>query len=220
MSRRDHGDERCATCAMRTQLCICALTPSLSSSSSLTLLLHKDEAHKPTNTGALAARCLADSRIVIVGGDDVVDVAARDARPQLLLFPAEGAPVLTAADGPCELVVPDGTWRQARKMRSRIAGLASLPCRVLPATTMATTYRLRSERREGGLATLEAIAAALRILDGDTGDEVADAMLGVFRVMVSRTLWLRGQLRDDEVVGGVPEAARRHDPRGGLPPAP
>jgi DTW domain-containing protein YfiP len=143
-------------------------------------------------------------------------VAARDARPQLLLFPAVAAPVLTRDDGPCDLVVPDGTWRQARKMRPRVAGLAALPCRVLPATTMATTYRLRSERREGGLATLEAIAAALRILDGDRGDEIADAMLGVFRVMVSRTLWLRGQLRDEEVLGGIPDAARRHDPRGGL----
>jgi hypothetical protein len=39
-------------------------------------------------------------------------------------------------------------------------------------------------------------------------------MLGVFRVMVERTLWLRGALGDGEVTGGIPAAARANDPRG------
>ena len=76
-----------------------------------------------------------------------------------------------------------------------------------------TEYRLRLEGRDGGLATLEAIARAFRILDGAV---VEEAMLAVFRTMVERTLWLRGALGDDQLVGGLPEAARRHDPRGGL----
>jgi hypothetical protein len=33
-------------------------------------------------------------------------------------------------------------------------------------------------------------------------------MLAVFRVMVERTLWLRGMLRDADVTGGVPADAR------------
>jgi hypothetical protein len=31
--------------------------------------------------------------------------------------------------------------------------------------------------------------------------------------MVERTLWLRGQLRDDQVAEGVPDAARVANPR-------
>ncbi|CAN5390619.1 hypothetical protein BH11MYX1_BH11MYX1_01740 [soil metagenome] len=49
----------------------------------------------------------------------------------------------------------------------------------------------------------------MRILEGDRGAEIEEAMLAVFRLMVSRTKWLRGQLRDDEVVGGLPVGARR-----------
>ncbi len=222
MSRRDNAAARCPTCHMHRALCLCQETPSLSTSSRLLLLLHKDEAHKPTNSGALAARCLQNSRVAVGPTQEPVLTLASDEPPALLLFPADDARVLTAADGPCTLVVPDGTWRQARKLRARTPGLSSLPCVTLPPAGeggLATTYRLRTEGRDHGLATLEAIAAAFGILEGDRGVAVEAALLAVFRLMVDRTLWLRGSLRDDEVHGGIPAAARRHDPRGGLPPA-
>lgn len=232
MSRRDNADRRCAVCRMHLQLCLCPETPSLSTTSSLTLLLHREEQEKPTNSGALAARCLQQSRVV------VVDPGDRDAAPfslpppwgtpprrQLLLFPADDAVSLDSAldsvsfdggAGGIDLVVPDGTWRQARKMRARLPGLSALPCVTLP-TTVTTSWRLREERREHGLATLEAIAAAFRVLEGDA---VADALLAVFRLQVDRTLWLRGALRDHEVSGGLPDAVRLHDPRGGIKKTP
>jgi hypothetical protein len=43
-------------------------------------------------------------------------------------------------------------------------------------------------------------------------------MTAVFRVMVDRTLWLRGALRDDQVTGGIPPAALAANPRGGRVP--
>jgi DTW domain-containing protein YfiP len=70
-------------------------------------------------------------------------------------------------------------------------------------------YRLRDEPQPDGLATLEAIARSLRILEGDAGESISNAMLAPFRVMVERTLWFRGKLPDHEVTGGVPAAARR-----------
>jgi DTW domain-containing protein YfiP len=159
----------------------------------------------------LAARCLASSVVVV---DGPVPPSVRDGEgPMALLFPSEGARELSKADGPLTLVVPDGTWRQARKMRTRTKGLAGLPCVTLPPGPT-TTYQLRAERREHGLSTLEAIARAFGILEGPA---IEDALLAIQRVMVDRTLWLRGVKRDDDVFGGVPEAARLHDPRGGLP---
>lgn len=77
-------------------------------------------------------------------------------------------------------------------------------------------YRLRAEPQVGGLATLEAIARALRILEGAAGEAISAAMLDVFRTMVDRTLWFRGKLRDHEVTGGIPHAARLDDPRGAV----
>ena len=78
-----------------------------------------------------------------------------------------------------------------------------------------STYRLRSEAHPFGLATVEAIARALRILEGDRGGAIELALLHVFHAMVERTLWSRGDLDTEDVTGGVPGGALRHDPRSG-----
>jgi DTW domain-containing protein YfiP len=220
MTRRDNPD-RCATCRMHSTLCICALVPRLVTRSRLALVVHHGEARKPTNTGQLAARCLERSTITIVGErdrpNDLPPVA--DGEQAVLLYPDDDAvPIadFAAADRPVVLVVPDGTWRQASKMRRRHPALAALPCVSIP-DTAATQYRLRAEHRTGGLATFEAIARALAILEGDAGPALEAAMLAVFRVMVDRTLWFRGALRDGEVTAGIPHAAIVADPRGGRP---
>lgn len=210
MSRRDNVEARCPTCHMHATLCICTLVPRLAARTRLSLLVHYREARKPTNTGLLAARCLERSDVGIVG-----DLACPLALPLvhpgelgLLLSPDDDAVPIAryaAVDQPVALIVPDGSWRQAGKMRRRVPGLGDLPCVTLPPTT--TTYRLRAEPRSGGLATLEAIARALGILEGERGVAIEAAMLAVFRVMVDRTLWLRGALPAAEVTGGVPAAA-------------
>lgn len=217
VSRRNNL-ERCPACAMHETLCICALVPRLTTRSRLELIVHYREERKPTNTGQLAARCLERSSISIVG-DRVRPLARAPATADelpLLLFPAEDAVSITQfadADRPIVLVVPDGNWRQASKFRKRIPGLAEMPCVVLPELGP-TDYRLRAEPHAGGLATFEAIARALGILEGAAGPALEREMLAVFRVMVERTLWLRGALTDAEVTGGVPAAARERDPRG------
>jgi len=217
MSRRNNLD-RCAGCRLHATLCICALVPQLRTRTRLALLVHYREARKPTNTGQLAARCLAGSTVEVVGVRDQPPprlVVHGDELP-VLLYPSDDAvPIarFAAHDRPIVLVVPDGNWRQAAKMRRRIAGLAEVPCVTLPATAP-TAYRLRAEPQAEGLATFEAIARALAILEGDAGPALEAAMTAVFRVMVERTLWLRGLLTDGEVTGGIPAAALANDPRG------
>ena len=208
MSRRDHADARCRACLMYTSLCICALIPRLVTRSRLVLLVHYREARKPTNTGQLAARCLAGSRVEIVGDRDrpLRLPLVEPGEDAVLLYPSDDAvplSTLAARDTPLTVVVPDGNWRQAAKMGRRIPGLDRLP-RVTLGDPRPTEYRLRAEPQADGLATLEAIAQAWRILEGEAGAAIEAAMLHVFRVMVSRTLWLRGALPADQVVGGVP----------------
>jgi DTW domain-containing protein YfiP len=111
--------------------------------------------------------------------------------------------------------VTDGTWRQAFKVRNRVAGLSDLPCVSLPHDAP-STYRLRSEAHPHGLATIEAIARAMGILEGERGPEVRLSLERVFRAMVERTLWARGEIDPCDVTGGVPEGAMRHDPESGL----
>ena len=198
---------------------MCALIPRLETRTRVVLFLHRAEDRKSTNTGRLATECLVNSEVQIRGYQShptprfVCDPTSQP----LLLFPDEGAIPLTrfpsaAFDRPVVLVVPDGTWRQASKVRNRVPGLKELPCVSLP-PDVPSIYRLRAEAHEHGLATMEAIARAMGILEGA---HVRVALEHVFRAMVERTLWARGEVESADVTGGVPEGAMRHDPRSGL----
>lgn len=207
MSRRDNALVRCVRCRMLPWLCVCALmpTPRQPTRTRLSLIIHKDEARKPTNTGQLAVACLANSEVLVRGHADQPSAPwqAPPGTRALLLFPADDAVTLdrlAPSPQPTTLIVPDGTWRQAQRVRTRVPGLRDVPCVVLPPGPP-TRYRLRSESRPGGLATLEAIARAFAILEGA---EVGAMLERVFDAVVERTLWSRGALAADQVAAGIP----------------
>ena len=217
MSRRDNADARCPRCRIHASLCVCALIPRIPTRARLVLMIHRREARKPTNTGRLAIECLPNSEVRLRGHEWSPDVPFTwDGSTQpLFLYPeADATPIarFAASERPVTLIVPDGTWRQAAKVRSRVPGLADVPC-VSIEPDAPTIYRLRNETRDGGLATIEAIARALGVLEGR---HVRVALEKVFRAMVERTLWSRGQLDTDGVSAGIPAGALRHDPRSGL----
>jgi len=203
---------------MHGSLCVCSLVPRVATRTRLVLVIHRVEARKPSNTGRLAAACLPNSEVLVRGHADAPSEPIRPAPGSrlLLLFPHEGAvplgPIHAAGLGPVTLVVPDGTWRQASKVRQRVPGLRDVPCVSLPADEP-SIYRLRAEAHEHGLATLEAVARAMGLLEGL---HVRRALEHVFRAMVERTLWSRGEMATADVTGGVPAGALRHDPRSGL----
>ena len=204
MSRRDNVARRCPRCRLFLEVCVCALIPSLQTRTRLLLLIHRDEERKPTNTGRLGTLSLCNSELVLHGERDQPTVISWPEGSQpLLVFPHDEARPITEyarLDRPVTLIVPDGTWRQAAKMRTRLPALAGVPTVSLPEGAE-TRYRLRAERREGGLATIEAIARAFGVLEGEA---VEQALLELFQIMVERTLWVRGQLAAAEVRGGIP----------------
>jgi DTW domain-containing protein YfiP len=201
---------------MHVGLCFCATIPRLVTRTRVVLVMHRFEDRKPTNTGRLATECLENSETVIRGDDSgaPADVTfAEGARP-VLLFPARDARPLEEfrdAETPLTLVVPDGNWRQASKVKKRVRGLAEIPCATLSGGPP-SAYRLRTEHRETDLSTIEAIARALGLLEGA---EVRLALETVFHTMVERTLWARGALATDRVASGIPAGAKPHDPVSG-----
>jgi len=182
------------------------------------LVTHVREMSKPTNTGRLALACIAGARLIERGRRDAALTAIPcdpDSQP-LLLYPGPDAIPLgewKAAQGSnakrVTLVVPDGTWRQTKRVRYRIPGLSQVPCVSLPAG-LPSFYRLRHAADSQRLGTLEAIAHALRILDES---EIADRLMHVFRVIVDRALWSNGRLTADQVTGGIPAGASQDGPR-------
>ena len=217
MSRRANAAFRCERCRLHASLCICALIPRLLTRTRLVLVIHRNEDRKTTNTGRLATECLAESEVLVRGNEltPFDTLSFPHGTVPLLLFPHEGARDLReyrSTPDPVTLVVPDGTWRQASKVRQRVRGLEGVPCVVLP-PGIPSRYRLRSEPHQDGMATMEAIARAFGILESPALEE---ALLSVFDAMVGRTLWARGQVLTSQVRGGIPEGAERHDPTSGV----
>jgi DTW domain-containing protein YfiP len=203
---------------MHRTLCICALIPRLITRTRLVLILHQLEHRKTTNTGRLAARCLINSQVtgthLVTPGAAPSEAWLDDDRQPLLLFPhAEARPLEDWAGSPrpITLVVPDGTWRQANKARRRLEGLGQLPCVKLPEDGARSDYQLRHDARPDHLATIEAVAVAMGILEGP---EVRQQLQHIFRVMVDRTLWTNGRIAAHAVTGGIPAGVRSHDPLG------
>jgi DTW domain-containing protein len=221
MSRHSKPHLRCRECRMHLSLCICALLPRIETRTRVVLIIHQLESGKPTNTGVVAARCLPNSAIVYRGRPpegaagasmtgDAPTLSAAGAQ-RLMLFPHASATPLEDWRGhpePIALLVPDGTWRQAGRTRTQLAAqLGDIPCVSLPPAP--AQKRLRNAFVSHRLATLEAVALALGVLEGP---DVERELLRVYRIMTDRTLWSNGRVTADQVTGGIPPGVRSHDP--------
>ncbi|KZX63412.1 DTW domain-containing protein [Stutzerimonas frequens] len=154
----------CSRCQRPLAHCLCELIPALDSRTRLLILQHPSEAGHALNTARLAALGLRNAQLKIAERFEE-DVDAD--RPSYLLFPGEDAlPVSSLADAgsSLRLIVPDGTWRKARKLLHVNPWLAALPRVELPAG-LTSRYRLRKAPMPGALSTIEAIVAALDILE-------------------------------------------------------
>lgn len=164
----------CPRCLRPVTHCLCPLIPSLDSRTRVLLLQHPSEVNHALNTARLAALGLNNAQLVV--GEVFEDLPALLNLPGYqasLLFPGENAQPLqagTGTDKPVLLVVPDGTWRKARKLLHLNPLLAALP-RVTLAPGAVSRYRLRKAPGPGALSTVEAIVQALQVLEAPTSFE-------------------------------------------------
>ncbi len=146
-------------------MCLCASVPTVPTRTRVVIVRHHLEKHRSSNSGRLAHAALPNSVIVDHGGLDGPAVL-----PPLegawLLYPAgEGADLATVPP-PSQIVVLDATWSQARRMYRKLSALRGLPVLRLPDAPIPAA-RLRNSPGEGRVSTIEAIARALRLLEGD-----------------------------------------------------
>ena len=196
MGTRSKRSERCQQCRLHTRLCICSAIPRHDLATRLILVMHHREWTRPTATGPLALAVLDNSELRIQGcRGQQLDFHDLDTveRRNLLLYPGEGVPVLSrnflcGDPRPVNLIVPDGSWRQAARMGRRLPGLEHAVMVRLPEGSQ-TCWGIRRESLPAGLATFEAIARALGIIDSA---EVQESMEKFFSLMVARTLQTRG----------------------------
>ncbi|MFJ2449412.1 tRNA-uridine aminocarboxypropyltransferase [Pseudomonas sp. NPDC087626] len=165
---------QCPRCLRPQTHCLCPLIPSLDSRTRVLLLQHPSEVNHALNTARLAALGLNNAQLVV--GEVFEDLSELLNQPGYcarLLFPADDAqPLQTygSSQEPMLLVVPDGTWRKARKMLHLNPLLAALP-RVTLAEGGVSRYRLRKAPGPGALSTVEAIVQALQVLEAPSSFE-------------------------------------------------
>ena len=162
---------QCPRCLRPQSHCLCELIPHLHSRTRVLLLQHPSEVGHALNTARLAALGLNNAQLVVGEVfDDLATLLNPPGYRARLLFPADDAEPLHAYapdDQPLLLVVPDGTWRKARKMLHLNPLLAALP-RVTLAEGGVSRYRLRKAPGPGALSTIEAIVQALETLEAPT----------------------------------------------------
>ena len=164
----------CSRCLRPAAHCLCALIPSLDSRTRVLVLQHPSEVNHALNTARLAALGLNNTQLVVGEVfDDLPTLLNPPGYQARLLFPADDAQPLQAyAPGaqPLLLVVPDGTWRKARKLLHLNPVLVALP-RVTLVEGAVSRYRLRKAPGPGALSTVEAIVQALQVLEAPVSFE-------------------------------------------------
>ncbi len=206
----------CIRCRFRREVCLCREVQQVPTDLRLLVVIHGTEALKMSNTGHLAPLVVPDAAVKMHGawGRDPADLSelrethAPDGREwrTVLFFPGLGATPLTpeyaaalrgpAADGrPTRLrvVIPDGSWSQARRIVKRLPELAGLPRIILPVaegTASREALRPRGNPEPARVSTCEAIAAALGML----GEPAAEAALfAVYDAAALRIALMRGK---------------------------
>jgi DTW domain-containing protein YfiP len=181
---------RCPRCYLPTRLCLCAEVPRLDTRTELILIRHHKEKEKSTNTARIAALALARCQLRPYGAPgEPFDGSELKAADTWLLFPGTQPPA-PGAPLPRRLVVVDGNWSQARRMVHRVPALRVLPSLTLPPPAP-DSRRLRRPPHPEGMSTLEAIAGALALLEGE---EVARPLYELNERMIDRVLESRGRL--------------------------
>lgn len=195
-TRKRKTKDPCPSCFLNKARCICEQIPSLNLKTRLCLVVHAKELKRTTNTGRLAVKALTNSEMRIRGeGIEALDLSdlLRSDYQTLLFYPSDDAVDLTAEllakdPRPVQLIVPDGNWRQASKVHYRHHELKDVPRVMIKAANLATQH-MRVENTPEGMATLEAIAQAMGIIEGAA---VKESLMALYTAKLEGTLQGRG----------------------------
>lgn len=195
-ARRNGVERRCQGCKLNPELCICAEIKPFKIETNVSLIVHVRELKLPSNTAQFAKILLPENADIDIRGRigeqfTATHILERPGRP-LFLYPHEDALELNddfkaKYPGPYHLIIPDGNWQQARKVRKREEGLKDLPAVKLP-PGITGEYHLRKAQHPEWVSTFEAMAHALGVLEGT---HVRDQLMDFFRFWVKTSLYNR-----------------------------
>lgn len=186
---------RCQHCARPVSHCLCAHISVTANRTAVLILQHPSEQKHPLNTARLAIAGLQRAELQVGEHFPSLEALLANAGQAYLLFPGEGA--LSPAEvignlyrpAPDLLIVPDGTWRKARKILYANPVLSTLP-RLTLAAGAPSAYRVRKASQPGAVATIEAIVRTLTMLEPE---QDFDPVLEPFHALVAQQVQAMGQ---------------------------
>ena len=196
MTRTRKTTDPCPICAASRTLCLCDAVPQIELDTKICLVIHRRELKRTSNTGLLAVRALVNSETRVRGEGrealNLEDLLTPQYRT-FLFYPSDDAveldkELVVQEQRPIQLIVPDGTWRQARKIHSRQQELKDVQ-RVKIGTPNDPAFQLRTQTRPEGMATLQAIAHGLGVIEGNL---VGAQLIKLYHAKIERTLMGRG----------------------------
>lgn len=200
MSQRRAGHvNRCPNCRVNNVLCVCEFIRPLKIQTNVSLIVHVRELKLTSNTAQFAQKMLPENAEIVIRGRVNENFTAKPVmeRPgfPLFLYPHDDAHELNDSfkekfPGPYNLIIPDGNWQQARKVRQREEEFSKLITVKLPPGII-SEYGLRKTQHPEWVSTYEAMAHALGVLEGL---ETRDRLMDFFRIWVKRT----GQARSGD----------------------
>ena len=176
------------------------------------ILMHPEEAHRPSSTGHLIHRIVPGTRVHRIGRAGLpapADVVRPD-RELWVLHPLGDPPPTDADPARVQVLLLDGSWRQALEMQR---GAGQWGRRVALPMAGASRYWLRAQQGAAQFSTVEALIfllGALRL------DQAAAALRHQFELHVYANLCARGRkataqefLQDSPIRTAFPELLAR-----------
>jgi DTW domain-containing protein YfiP len=133
---RGFRSERCPVCSLPPASCICAhIAKANNSKVHVVLFRHPKEKKRASGTGFLALACMSNVTL-LEPGEEARLFSGEFPGPIAMLFPPDGEDQLFAPAAhpdlrPGTIVVPDGSWNEARRMVRRHSNVRAIP-RVSP----------------------------------------------------------------------------------------
>ncbi|MBP6217810.1 MAG: DTW domain-containing protein [Oligoflexales bacterium] len=185
--------KKCADCRLFLHICVCNLMQPFLTKTRVSLVIHKSEFNKTSNTGRIVHSLLENSKINIFGEKDkplqVGDFWQED-YSNIMLYPASQLTIdhLAPQEKPVNLIVPDGNWGQARTIVKKIQTLLPIVAVGIP-LGIPSEYVLRVHPDPEKICTIEAIYRALCVFEKDVP---LHPLMDMFRIVRDRLLWKGG----------------------------
>ncbi len=178
----------CQQCGKAHVLCVCKALRPVANRTPIIILQHPSEVNRPLGTAVIAKLGLENCRIFVGENFDEHPLWLQYYRQyqgrMALLYPAQGASFLQdwyqypskmefEQQATSAVIILDGTWKKAYKMWQLSRCLHSLPL-VKLSEDLVGNYRIRKAPRANALSTIEAIMAALHVIEPALSTESMD----------------------------------------------